>query len=83
MGKHRKGRGIDHTWEFVKYQGDMQVYALCKCGFHYGCGKHPSDAPLPIVPNPEALYPYCPICGSKKKRYLENVRKIDKYSWER
>ena len=78
-----KGRGIDHIWKFVKYEGDVSIYALCGCGFHYSCCKPKiENRPFPIVPNPDALYPYCPICGSRKTRYIDDIRKLNKYSWE-
>lgn len=32
-------RGTDHECRVVKYQGDGAVYARCKCGFEYNCGK--------------------------------------------
>ena len=32
-------RGTDHEWLVVKYKNDGAVYAKCKCGFEYDCGK--------------------------------------------
>ena len=71
-------RGRDPVWELVKYKGDMQIYARCKCGFKHGCtfGKA-----VPTVDDIK-LFPYCPICGAKKKRVTDEPRRIDKYSWE-
>ena len=78
-----KGRRKDHTWQFVKYKGDIAIYAKCSCGFHYGCCRNGSDDKLlSMEPNHERLYKYCPLCGSKKTRYINEVKQIDKYSWE-
>ena len=84
MSRHkRKGRGIDHLWRFVKFRGDAAFYAKCSCGFRYGCYKnHSIKQPFPIEPDPEKLYPYCPLCGSKKTRYIADIELIDKYPWE-
>ena len=79
--KKRKGRNIDHTWEFVRYNGDIAYYARCKCGFRYSCNKNKSNS-ISVEPAPDKLYPYCPICGARKTRYIEEVRNIDKFSWE-
>lgn len=32
----RPRRGKDHNWKIIKYSGDGQVYARCKCGYEYG-----------------------------------------------
>lgn len=32
-------RGTDRDWLVVKYKVDCAVYAKCKCGFEYNCGK--------------------------------------------
>ena len=32
-----KGRRKDHLWRFVKYNGDIAIYAMCSCGFRYPC----------------------------------------------
>ena len=81
MSKKRKGRGIDHIWQFVKYIGDIAPYARCSCGFHYPCYKNEVNV-FPHLPDPERLYPYCPICGSRKTRYIPDIVNIDKYPWE-
>lgn len=77
----KKGRRKDHLWQFVKYKGDAAFYARCSCGFYYACYKNVVGQ-LSLEPDPEQLYNYCPLCGSRKIRYTETVKKIDKYSWE-
>ena len=74
-----KGRKKDHLWQFVKYRADIGVYAKCSCGFHYFCCKGNN---LHFMPDPERLYNYCPLCGSRKKRYIDEIEYIDKYRWE-
>lgn len=79
----RKGRAIDHIWNFVKYKGDAAVYAKCSCGFRYSCGKsRDNEHPLPIEPDLNKLYPYCPLCGARKTKYNPEMVRIDKYMWE-
>ena len=80
MRKRRKGRSIDHYWQFVKYKGDGAFHARCSCGFRYSCYEH--DDALRIVPSPEKLYYYCPNCGERKTRYYEEPVYIDKYWFE-
>lgn len=79
MAYKQRGRGKDHYWQPVKYKGDMAIYAKCSCGFRYGCynteGVRTEFAP-------EKCYPYCPLCGAKKKWYKESIIRIDKYSFE-
>lgn len=84
MSRHkRKGRAIDHYWQFVKYKGDGAFYAKCSCGFHYGCYKPKyENSSIPTVPAPERLYNYCPHCGARKTRYYEEPVYIDKYWFE-
>jgi len=45
-------------------------------------GKNKGGYVLSAEPAPEKLYNYCPICGSRKTKYMEDVKKIDKYSWD-
>lgn len=79
----KKGRRKDHVWQFVKYKGDAAIYAKCSCGFRYGCYKqHQDPNSLSIEPCPEKLYNYCPHCGSRKTRYIEEVKRINKYPFE-
>ena len=77
--KRRKGRSIDHTWQCVKYKGDIGYYAKCSCGFHYGCNRGKGIA---LEFAPEKLWNYCPKCGARKKWYCEDVKYIDKYFFE-
>lgn len=78
----KKGRRKDHNWVFVRYKGDLAIYAKCSCGFHYSCCHNKREMGLLMVPAPDLLYPYCPICGSRKTTYDDEVRKIDHYVWE-
>ena len=77
-------RGTDHEWRVIKYKGDLAVYAKCKCGFEYNCGrsKRTEGGLLSIKQFPTVMYPYCPYCGARKKRYNEEPQKADKYQWE-
>ena len=80
----KKGRRKDHLWRFVKYRGDICIYARCSCGFTYPCSK-PEDEEhdnLRRVIDETKMYNYCPICGVRKTRYDPEVKKIDKYRWE-
>lgn len=77
----KKGRRKDHIWQFVKYKGDVAFYAKCRCGFRYPCYAS-TTTPFRIKIAPDKLYPYCPLCGSRKTRYIDDVLKIDKYPWE-
>lgn len=80
--KKRKGRAIDHVWRFVKYKDDMAIYAKCSCGFVYPCYKQPDRNKLfVIVQDAEKLYRFCPNCGSRKTRYIDEVVKINKSLW--
>ena len=76
MAKRRKGRGIDHVWELIRYKHDAAIYARCKCGFRY----HVSDG-VGIF-KPERLYSYCPNCGARKKRYIDEIKKLDFDWWD-
>lgn len=78
----KKGRRKDHIWRFVKYLGDAAIYAKCSCGFRYRCDKGINDSPISREPDANRLYYYCPICGSRKTRYIEKVERINKYSFE-
>ena len=79
----KNGRRKDHLWRFVKYKGDGCFYAKCSCGFYYGCDKPKFDnQTIPTVPAPEKLYNYCPNCGARKTRYIDEPEYIDKYMWE-
>ena len=76
----KKGRKKDHIWQFVKYNGDMAIYAKCSCGFHYSCCKnHAIEQQFPIEPDPNKLYNYCPLCGARKTRYIDEIKKINRY----
>lgn len=79
--KKRKGRSIDHTWRFVQYKGDLAIYAKCSCGFRYAC-QRPDGNMFKTVAAPEKLYYYCPICGARKTKYIEEIIKIDHSWWE-
>lgn len=76
-------RGTDHDWLVVKYKVDCAVYAKCKCGFEYNCGKSKrlEDGAWSIKQYPTIMYPYCPWCGARKKRDNEEPEKLDKFRW--
>ena len=35
-----------------------------------------------VEPNINGLYKYCPYCGSRKTKYIDDVKDIDKFPWE-
>ena len=74
-------RGTDHSWDFIKYSGDLAYYARCKCGFQFSCYKNTELGVLDTQPAPEYLYRYCPSCGARKKRYESEVIHIKGFSW--
>lgn len=76
MGK----RGTDHSWRVVKYQNDGAVYARCKCGFEYNCGRsrRMEDGSWSMAQYPTIMYPYCPSCGARKKWYNEEPERLEK-----
>lgn len=76
-------RGTDHEWLVVKYKGDGAVYARCKCGFEYDCGKSRcrEDGTWTMTQYPTIIYPHCPYCGARKKRYNEEPAKLDEFRW--
>lgn len=77
-------RGTDHEWVVVKYKDDGAVYARCKCGFEYNCGKSRcrEDGTWTMAQYPAIIYPYCPYyCGARKKRYNEEPEKLDEFRW--
>lgn len=78
----RKGRKKDHVWQFAKYKGDIGIYATCSCGFLYSCCENINEVGVKMIPSIEKLYPYCPCCGSRKTKYTEEVKKIDRYPWQ-
>ncbi len=80
-GIMRVKRGKDSLWRPVKFKGDGAIYAKCKCGFYYPCCKSP-DANFKIEIDPNKMYPYCPSCGARKKRYLTEVERLDRTQWE-
>lgn len=75
-------RGTDHVWETVRYRGDVEIYAICKCGFFYGVSLDEREDGVWVFPrrlDERKLYRYCPWCGARKTRYTLEVRKIDKF----
>lgn len=70
-------RGTDHAWNLVKYDGDMAIYAECKCGHRYCCSKElrNEDGTCGFKEIPTIFYPYCPCCGARKKRYNTEIEK--------
>lgn len=78
-------RGTNHDWVVIRYKGDVAIYARCKCGFEYDCGKSKrlEDGSFSITQYPAIMYQYCPWCGVRKKRYNEEPIKLEKFRWER
>lgn len=76
-------RGTDHEWVVVKYKNDGAVYARCKCGFEYNCGKSRrlEDGSFSMAQYPTVMYPYCPWCGARKKRYNEEPVRLDEFRY--
>lgn len=76
-------RGTDHKWIVVKYKDNGAVYARCKCGFEYDCGRsrRMEDGTWSLKQYPTIMYLYCPNCGARKKLYNEEPIKLDKYKW--
>ena len=77
-------RGKDHNWEIVKYKGDISLYARCKCGYRYACSssKRNDDGTFSLEQEITKIFPYCPVCGARKKTYSTDVTRLDKFSWE-
>lgn len=76
---------MKHYWRIVKYNGNLALYALCDCGFHY-CASHNSydenGHPSFKQTLNEVLYNYCPICGDRKLYHTESVEHINKFPFE-
>lgn len=84
MSRKKNPRGKDPTWRIVKYKGDVSYYARCKCGYHCICsfpGNVSKGEPIAVFDS-GMLYPYCPVCGSKKKWYEDDFETLDMYPWE-
>lgn len=79
-----KGRGKDHVWRFVRFRGDIGIYAKCRCGYFYHCSKieHPDGIGIRSIIDVDKIFPYCPNCGARKTRYETEVREIDRYMFE-
>ena len=70
-------RGTDHEWKLIKYSGDLAIYAECKCGHYYNCGRNirNEDGSWSVNQIPTVFYPYCPCCGARKKRHSKKIEK--------
>lgn len=69
---HRQKSKQYGKWVFVKYPGDLAVYAVCQhCGFTYPCYR--KEDGLIFVPDFKKVYKYCPECGLKMKLFNVNV----------
>ena len=79
-------RGTDHTWELIQFKGDCAIYARCKCKHYYNCGRPEKDENghsfFPFRQVPDIFYPYCPMCGARKKWHTVEIEKLDKYRYE-
>ena len=69
----KKMKQKDHIWRFVKCNGDVVIYARCGCGFKYSCCENIAEVGFKVAPAPNELYPYCPLCGSKKTKYIDET----------
>lgn len=76
-------RGTDHSWQTVKYRGDIAIYARCKCGFRYNCSSsiRNEDGSWSLKQQITFLYRYCPSCGARKKWYNEEPIKLEETLW--
>ena len=74
----RMKRGTDHTWQIIKYKGDIALYAKCKCGFYYHCSRCKQNS---FEQEITYLYRYCPHCGARKK-WMTDTIKLDKSQFE-
>ena len=75
-------RGTDHTWQMVRYNGDIAIYALCRCGFHYPASHSARNADGTWSAKQEingCLYRYCPLCGARKKLRTQDILRLDDY----
>lgn len=77
--KHRKRMKYDN-WYIIKFKWDIALYAKCRCGFKYCCSSNVRNDDGSWSPKQEIvkLYPYCPMCGHKKRTYSENIRIVTK-----
>lgn len=75
-------RGKDHTWQLVRYNGDVAIYAKCKCGYRYACSREEEDDDGYCREKASLFYSYCPHCGARKKWVTEETKRINKYPWE-
>lgn len=77
-------RGTDHWWQVNKYIDNLALFAKCKCGFEYNCGrnKRNDDGSPSLEQYPAIMYQYCPRCGARKKWYNEEPNRVNKYCWE-
>lgn len=58
-------------WAFVRYEGDMAIYAVCQnCGFtQSGVYSHEPGKIFCIKLDTRKVYKYCPNCGLKMGLY--------------
>ena len=77
-------RGTDHTWQLIKYGGDLAIYVECKCGFSYACSdsKRNEDGSWSFEQEVNYLYPYCPYCGARKKWQSKEIERRDGVIWQ-
>lgn len=83
---HFKHRRNDKVWEQVRFKSDMALYFLCGCGFRYAAYTGTDftfDANSPDASDKLRTFAYCPFCGASKTRISSNVRRIDKFSFEK
>ena len=77
-------RGTDPNWEIRKYDGDMALYASCKCGFQYNCSSktRQPDGTWSLKQHITLFYNYCPVCGVYKKWCNTEPIEVHRFIWE-
>ena len=63
-------RGTDHNWELRQHDGDVAIYAHCKCGYWYNCSTWTNKKDGIWRSYINIHYHYCPHCGARKKHYI-------------
>ena len=78
-----KKRGKDHEWDIRKLDGDIALYAHCKCGYEYVCSsnKRNADGTFSFEQEVTNIFPYCPVCGARKKRFGGRIGDKFIYGW--
>lgn len=82
--RSRQKRGTDPNWEIRRYDGDMALYAHCKCGFQYNCSSETRqpDGTWSLKQHITLFYNYCPVCGAYKKWCNTEPIRVHRFPWE-